>query len=406
MKMLIVSSYHRQCGIAQYVEHLEIPLRDQSDVEIEIAALPVDLLKQNGGFAKAMAVEAIEKIAEKARASDVVNLQFEPGLYGGNSLDRWRVIKRIIRASRKVIITYHTPPSLGGRYALRPKAFVAFLRDYHAQLLFRRLFSEILRNQGKFFHIVQTKREANRFAMLGIKPERIFDLPLSFIGQDDKKKLTRKEKRPSIDEQYDLHDKVLIGFFGFLSPYKGVEVVLRAMNLLPDQYHLMVVGGTHPEAIELYNVEQPYISKLMGILKDYSKKKKKGGVNRAPLMDRVTFCGSVKNDDFNELMAACDAIVLPYAEVGQTSSGPAAIALDLRKPLYSTRNHCFSELAKYATDALSFFEIGNHIELAQMIERNIAASPKAEEARRKYSETFSVEGRAGLYLNLCRKLRS
>ena len=43
-KLLVISSYRRPCGIAQYLEFLEGPLRRLA-VDVEIAPLPVDLLR-------------------------------------------------------------------------------------------------------------------------------------------------------------------------------------------------------------------------------------------------------------------------------------------------------------------------------------------------------------------------
>lgn len=34
--------------------------------------------------------------------------------------------------------------------------------------------------------------------------------------------------------------------FGFFSEYKGPDTLIRAMHKLPDNYHLLVFGGLHP----------------------------------------------------------------------------------------------------------------------------------------------------------------
>jgi glycosyltransferase involved in cell wall biosynthesis len=117
------------------------------------------------------------------------------------------------------------------------------------------------------------------------------------------------------------------------------------------------------------------------------------------LLKRVHFAGAVDNRTFAELMVACDAILLPYEEVGQTSSGPASQALDLQRPIYCTRTGAFRELGKYAKDALSFFEIGNHLELAQKITRDDAMLPLRKQARARYADTVTVEARAQMYID-------
>lgn len=403
MKLLIVSSYHRHCGIAQYVEHLEVALRAQGQVDIEIAPVPVDLLKLGGRIARAMAKAELDQMLDKVRQADVVSLQLEPGLFGANQLSRWSVIRRILASSRKAIITYHTAPAVLSPVRPTIRGLKQYLREIRSEYVFQKLFGIVRRNQRKFLHIVQTKREVDRLALLGVASDRVFDMPLSFIGRQEKLVLTKELQRPATDTRYDVENKILIGFFGFLTPHKGVEIVVKALSILPSQFHLLIVGGTHPDAVRLHEVSQPYISKLAAMLEESSDARR---IANSPLTERVTFCGALDNAGFNEVMASCDAIVLPYAEVGQTSSGPAAIALDLGKPLYCTRTACFTELAGYAQGALSLFEIGNHIELAQMIRRNDAGSEVKEGARNRYRDLYNVERRASLYLDLSRRLEA
>jgi len=63
-------------------------------------------------------------------------------------------------------------------------------------------------------------------------------------------------------------------------------------------------------------------------------------------------------------MAICDAVVFPYLEVGQSSSGPITQALELGCRIIASRTHTFLQFARYHENMIEFFDIGNHLELA------------------------------------------
>jgi hypothetical protein len=66
-------------------------------------------------------------------------------------------------------------------------------------------------------------------------------------------------------------------------------------------------------------------------------------------------------------MRACDLVVFPYLEVGQSASGPASQAIELQAPTLLSYNHAFIELRKYFPEHFEFFDIGNHIQLASLV---------------------------------------
>jgi hypothetical protein len=66
-------------------------------------------------------------------------------------------------------------------------------------------------------------------------------------------------------------------------------------------------------------------------------------------------------------MALCDTVVLPYLEVGQSSSGPIAIALEMGCRVIASRTHTFLQYARYHPGRIEFFDIGNYAELADLL---------------------------------------
>lgn len=250
-RMLVVSSYRRQCGIAQYLEHLEVPLRDWKSWDIQIAALPVDVLKARTAFGREAAKREIAEICQKASQADVVNIQFEPGLFGRTPSEINSRVSDILKSSRKVIVTYHTVPSLDeATLPTSLRSVKQFIQKKRAQSIFKQLFKAVRRDPTKFHHIVHTRRDARRYELMGIDPKTITNMPLSFLAQSQKKAFTSTNSaRAEVDELYGLQGKRIIGCFGFLSDYKGIEVAIRALPYLPEDYHLLIVGGLHPEGI-------------------------------------------------------------------------------------------------------------------------------------------------------------
>jgi glycosyltransferase involved in cell wall biosynthesis len=406
MKIAIVSSYHRDCGVAQYVEHLESPLRELLGDNLDILPLPVDLLRSPGATAAAMAQQAMAEVLRRVRLADVVVIEFEPGLFGKTQGRIWATFKAVCTASRHVIITYHTAPAPAA--ALQPslRSLKAFAVHSYRQQIFRRLLRMVRANQPKFAHIVQTGREKHRLVLLGIDPQRIKDMPLAFFNRSQKAELADTAHRAELDGILGTHGRTLLGAFGFLGGIKGTGVALKALSLLPPDHHLMIVGGIHPEGIVQGTSKQPALRDIAAELAPARRAKERPDADaaRRALLDRVHFTGSVDNRRFSELMAACDAVLLPYEEVGQTSSGPASQALDLQRPIYCSRTGAFRELDKYAAGALSFFEIGNYFELAQKIVRNDASTPARRQAAARYADTMTVERRAQLYVDVARSL--
>ncbi|HEX3991349.1 MAG TPA: hypothetical protein VHX39_09280 [Acetobacteraceae bacterium] len=185
----------------------------------------------------------------------------------------------------------------------------------------------------------------------------------------------------------------LIGSFGFLSPYKGFETALRALHYLPEDYHLLIFGGVHPQAIKREQVIDPYIQTLLdeahigqSILDTMNVKgtplslnldaASKDLLSRHPddLYRRVHFLGVHNDEAFMRAMVLCDMVVLPYLEVGQSSSGPIAMALEMGCRVLASRTLAFLQFARYHPNQIEFFDIGNYAELADLILADTPAS--------------------------------
>jgi hypothetical protein len=102
--------------------------------------------------------------------------------------------------------------------------------------------------------------------------------------------------------------------------------------------------------------------------------------------------GALSDSEFLTGMAICDTVVFPYLEVGQSASGPISQALELGSRIIASRTRTFLEFAEYHRDAIEFFDIGNHLELAE----RIGARPQFAGSR-QFPE-FNAETNKALYL--------
>ncbi len=114
--------------------------------------------------------------------------------------------------------------------------------------------------------------------------------------------------------------------FGLISPYKGVQVAIRALAdvlpQFPDSLYI-VVGATHPSIKERYG--EAYRASLQK------------AVDRLGLHDHVRFVNRfVSLDELLTYLRAADVYVTPYLKEDQISSGPLAYAVACGKAIVST----------------------------------------------------------------------
>jgi glycosyltransferase involved in cell wall biosynthesis len=263
--------------------------------------------------------------------------------------------------------------------------------------------------------IVHTKRDA-RLLHDVFRIRNVSHHPLSYVDVKEAERLRASATRDRFPVLTTLApDTKLIGSFGFLSPYKGFETALRALHYLPDDHHLLIFGGIHPQSIKRELALDPYIQTLFNeshigqsLLDTVSEKAapltlnldavSKDLLTRHPedLHHRVHFLGVHNDESFLAAMALCDVVVLPYLEVGQSSSGPIAMALEMGCRVLASRTLAFLQFARYHPNQIDFFDIGNFAELADLIR---AAVPAPGPNRQL---TFNAHTNTAVYLQASR----
>jgi glycosyltransferase involved in cell wall biosynthesis len=407
--LAIVSTSSRLCGIAAYTAALERQLTDAFD--ITVFDLDQYLMRSLHRRVRKLADRHVRQICGEIRRFDAVNLQLEHGTLGRFASDIFRRFRWLTDAAPRLSVTFHTlplPPVFDAASLLKAVATLNFKAAARLQSEVRRAhllshgFARQLRRvQGRkqvsaIVHNRRDRRDVNH--VYGVR--HVFDHPLSYFSADELAAI----RAAASPRRFPILDRlpagaVLIGVFGFLNEYKGIGTAIEALQHLPDDYHLLVFGGVHPHEIAARQRRHPYLSSLFEQayvdMTLYEQMSAHTG-DRAPqlvidseaglrdltgnhprdLSARIHFMGALGEADFLAGMAICDTVVLPYLEVGQSSSGPISQALELGCRIIASRTHAFLEFAEYHPDAIEFFDIGNHLELAGRLSAQRQFTPR------------------------------
>ncbi|MEZ6317254.1 MAG: hypothetical protein R3B49_00675 [Phycisphaerales bacterium] len=401
-RLAIVSTYNELCGIAAYTHRLERYLDEAFDVEV--LKLDQTLLRSDLPRRMKLAERHIDELCARLRECPHANIQYEPGTLGPTAGIAFRRFRKLARASRSLSVTFHTFERAEGlplvrilkdTLRLRPGRVAETIRDWWRMRVIGNKVFRLLKKLQRERHvalIVHTKREATTLT-LDLDFQNVFDHPLAFLRDEDVAEARAEATRadfPVLDHL--APDTKIIGVFGFVAPYKGTLTAVRAMRYLPEDYHLAIFGAIHPAEIRRKIDLNPYLAQILDEITgiEVPRLDEEGrpvpsatpsgdleGLDklavdrltkaRSDISHRVHFMGPLDDDQFARGMCLCDAVALPYLEVGQTSSGPISIAVELGCRIAAARNHAFAQFARYHPERFDFFDIGNHVELATRI---------------------------------------
>ncbi len=232
-----------------------------------------------------------------ASAVDVVSLQHEFGLFGGP--DGIYIADFLNHVKKPVVTTLHTvlpEPSPG-----QNKAFIEVTAFSRALVVMNQTAINIMTDK---YHIPREK--------IHLIPHGV---PESFFID------------PSYYKHFlQLNGRFVILTFGFLSPNKGIEVVLQALPEViakhPETIYI-VLGITHPEVKR--NFGEEYRESLIEL------------AERNGITDHVLFINDFVDDlALNRYLGAADVVICPYHSETQITSGVLSNALGKGKAVIST----------------------------------------------------------------------
>ncbi len=396
-RLAVISSYNELCGIASYTRGLVKALSNY--FEVTVLELDVELLRKG----KRKKVDKyIKDFRSKLKEYDSVNIQLEYGLFGTTISSMQKNFFSLLKASKNPVITFHSynttvkiPGILSFIKSCLNKKILGCLEDIknaiannrHA-LIFKRTILFCKKNEIPI--IVHTKREKNRI-QTEHETVKVYDHPLCLYEQNEINNIKNNYSKECFYKDLNLNsDKKYIGLFGFINKYKGHETAIRSLLHLPENYELLICGAQHPHQIRFGELLDPYIEKLLSLVKELN------------LSQRVKFYRFSNDDDFLKVLLHCDYNVLPYLEIYQSGSAIATLSLETNSKAIFSQNFLFFELDKYAKDCFPMFTIGNYKELADSI-LNYNQSKYAENLER-YHKHYNIKTSAELYKALLMRL--
>ena len=204
---------------------------------------------------------------------------------------------------------------------------------------------------------------------MNYKNKKSWVIRLFLVGTDIKK-LSYKRK----------FNKTIFLYFGRIFYYKGVDILIDAVNILSqkrDDFTVIVAGES-----DSWNVE-------------YEPKIK----NKKNLELIIRY---IKKDELTELFSKADYFIAPYREI--TQSGPLLRAYNFDIIPITSNENGFLEYVKNNENGF-VFESGSAIDLARVMEKAIMISPSEKNIilsniSKMKSYEFDINNITSKYLNM------
>jgi glycosyltransferase involved in cell wall biosynthesis len=288
-------------GVASYSANLAEALASEGARVTVLASQEPDLperartssIEVRRVWRRGAAALPVAAAAARATGAPAVHLQHELFLYGGPAAAPGVVpaLCGLRAAGRGVVVTMHhvvDPRAIDAGFTavhrVRAPVPVARAGVRAVQGAVRTLAGSVLVHEPEFTRVVPGAE---------VVPH----------GIESPERASRGDARAALG----VRDGVLcVLCFGFLSPYKGLEVALEAAAVAGAGVELVVAGGEHPR---LRAGRDDYAARL-----------------RAAAPPNARFTGFVADADVPRWFAAADVALLPYPQPF-ASSGPLALAL-------------------------------------------------------------------------------
>lgn len=379
IRVLQVTTHDEICGIAKYQEQFIDGMKQEKDIENTI----FDLSPNQTRFMTKQQYEPVVKQFESVlKKADILHIQHELAFYKHRELST--MIGLANSLNKPVIVTIHTALDVEYKKAKLPGYLPKYAITYLRQLKHQKNFEEVHLNPLKKADLVIVHNKITKDSLLahGFNPEKVqvINIPIPKVDFSQKSKIIREVM--SIKEK-----DVLICTVGFVSKTKGIDQAIKALRLLPKNYKLAIIGGTHPDSRD-----NAFLDEVTDYIIDND------------LVDRVHITGYIKDDnELNAMIRECDICVYPYDANYYSYVSSAALnnALANHKAVIAYPTPTFYEINN-EKEVIKICKTPNYYELAKEI-KNLDIN-KYSLLSKEYANKYTYDKEAIKFANLYREV--
>lgn len=326
MKICFISSYPPEKeGVGQFTKRL-VDNFDIKGFEISVLTFNYGIRYKEKNIFQVLGASPKNIIKTytslKSINPDIIHVQYATPVYRTYSLLLWLLLWIYKKRNKvNIVVTFHE-----------------VARETH-----------ILRTPGiKYYsfmsliadHIIVYTKEARHILIkrCRVDGKKISRIPHGLINIDPDLKSSNK-RLESINNVIITNKKIIL-FFGYIHIDKGIEYLIKALDLLYKKYPieksktlLLISGDVRPRKglFRIFEIaDHLYKRSLIKLIKGFS------------LEENVKFLGYVKDKDVIPLMRTAKIIVMPYKKVEQ--SGVLNLALNLNVPVIASNIGGLKEL--------------------------------------------------------------
>lgn len=230
-----------------------------------------------------------------------------------------------------------------------------------------------LRHQNGFIVMSNTVRDE----LLQLRPDALYEEHPHPIYNHFGKKLYKEESRKLLN--IPLNKKVLL-FFGFIRDYKGLDILLKSMKMLSEEFHLIIAG-------EVYGSFDKYDDLI----------------SRLHIKNKISkYVHYIDDRDVPKYFSAADVCVLPYKSA--TQSGIVGVCYQYNLPVIATNTGSLKEMIEPYNTGLIINDI-DYQAVTSTIQKFFNSNiEKFAQNIEQYKEKYSWENFSYSILNLYSKI--
>lgn len=333
MRAIHLSTWKEVCGISTYTSHLVNSLNSK-EVDSEIYPIKREEIQH---LSLKEIRDFFRLFCEKAREFDIVHIQHEHAFFNGSyplykSIDIFsEMLSHLKENNSRVIVTFHADPifvqKLDRNDIGELERSLRILSNAFQTWKWSTKISPFFGNASRFIAISHTTRSRLNLLESGFsaKSVHLVSHGVSSSLREIRESLTEIDCRSILNFS---SDTKLLSIFGFISENKGYVTAISTLKYLPNNYKLVILGGTHP-----YEKKDGFLDKILEL------------INNLELVDRVVITGYVDFETFKLYSKATDIFLAPYLPSSLLSaSGAITWALSSGKPVIASRIPAFLEL--------------------------------------------------------------